>query len=180
MKTPSRRKVSIDEFYITPYSILPFLVTAWAWSIDEPFSSVHTGSHGDWRRGRRGGRRRASTELPQYFNQNSATLRLDTTGGAAGVWATPAGDGKGDDPSKLGNGGSVRSRLPQSLFDQYGVGVDGRLSRHVHAGRVRHGGNRVMSCKERCAHYCHEFHGIPIRLFGLLGVRFRHRLGQLV
>jgi ammonium transporter, Amt family len=46
----------------------------------------------------------AAPELPAYFSGANADKNKptwpDPTGGAAGVWATPAGDGKGDIPAK--------------------------------------------------------------------------------
>ncbi len=59
----------------------------------------------------------------------------DPTGGAAGVWATPAGDGKGDVPSTLGTDGSLRPDRPQPVLDQHGVGlVTGFLVMFMQAG----------------------------------------------
>ena len=47
----------------------------------------------------------AAPALPAYFTGTSPDpkkpLWPDPTGAATGVWATPAGDGKGDDPSKI-------------------------------------------------------------------------------
>jgi ammonium transporter, Amt family len=47
----------------------------------------------------------AAPELPAYFTSTNADAAKptwpDQTGGATGVWAAPAGDGKGDVPSKL-------------------------------------------------------------------------------
>ncbi|MFN8545999.1 MAG: ammonium transporter [Candidatus Binatia bacterium] len=46
----------------------------------------------------------AAPQLPAYFtatNDPQKPAWPDPTGGAAGVWATPAGDGKGDVPSAL-------------------------------------------------------------------------------
>jgi Amt family ammonium transporter len=47
----------------------------------------------------------AAPSLPAYFSGVNADPKNptwpDPTGGAAGTWAAPAGDGKGDDPSKL-------------------------------------------------------------------------------
>ena len=45
-------------------------------------------------------------KLPTYFTATSDDPKKppawpDPTGGASGVWATPAGDGKGDVPEKL-------------------------------------------------------------------------------
>jgi Amt family ammonium transporter len=47
----------------------------------------------------------AAAPLPAYFSSTNADAEKptwpDPTGGAAGVWATPAGDGKGDTPATL-------------------------------------------------------------------------------
>jgi hypothetical protein len=47
----------------------------------------------------------AAPVLPSYFTGTNADpakpLWPDPTGGAAGVWATPAGDGKGDTPGTM-------------------------------------------------------------------------------
>ena len=59
----------------------------------------------------------AST-LPAYFsgtNDPKKPAWPDPTGAASGVWATPAGDGKGDDPSKLSNA-DLFDRIAHNLF----------------------------------------------------------------
>src|SRR5690242_12326789 len=47
----------------------------------------------------------AAAEVPAYFTATNADPAKpswpDPTGGATGVWAAPAGDAKGDVPSKL-------------------------------------------------------------------------------
>ena len=61
----------------------------------------------------------AAPELPAYFsgaNANPAKpVWPDPTGGAAGVWAAPAGDGKGDVPSALGMP-DLYDRVAHNLF----------------------------------------------------------------
>src|SRR5215470_12442142 len=50
--------------------------------------------------------------LPGYFSATNDPAKPawpDATGGAAGVWATPAGDGKGDTPTTVG---------PSDLYDR--------------------------------------------------------------
>src|SRR5258706_5564498 len=51
----------------------------------------------------------APAPLPNYFSSTNADPEKptwpDTTGGAADVWATPAGDGKGDTPATVGSSG---------------------------------------------------------------------------
>jgi ammonium transporter, Amt family len=57
--------------------------------------------------------------LPPYFAGANAEGKPatwpDPTGAAAGVWATPAGDGKGDVPSALGTG-DLYDRTAHNLF----------------------------------------------------------------
>src|SRR5215471_5548271 len=43
----------------------------------------------------------APPAVPDYFSGADPKKWPDPTGGAAGVWGTPAGDGKGDVPSKF-------------------------------------------------------------------------------
>ncbi len=61
----------------------------------------------------------AAPELPPYFSGVSADKSKpawpDPTGGAAGAWATPAGDGKGDIPSKL-TATDLYDRIAHNLF----------------------------------------------------------------
>jgi Amt family ammonium transporter len=62
----------------------------------------------------------AAPTLPPYFSGANDTTGKpatwpDPTGGAAGVWATPAGDGKGDVPSTLGTG-DLYDRIAHNLF----------------------------------------------------------------
>jgi ammonium transporter, Amt family len=57
--------------------------------------------------------------LPAYFSGTSPDpakpVWPDATGGAAGVWITPAGDGKGDNPSSLGTG-DLYDRIAHNMF----------------------------------------------------------------
>ncbi len=62
----------------------------------------------------------APAPLPPYFSGANDTTGKpatwpDPTGGAAGVWATPAGDGKGDTPSTLSTA-DVYDRVAHNLF----------------------------------------------------------------
>ncbi|MHB1035410.1 MAG: ammonium transporter [Pirellulales bacterium] len=61
----------------------------------------------------------APTPLPPYFSGANADARKptwpDPTGAAAGAWATPAGDGKGDDPSKLASA-DLYDRIAHNLY----------------------------------------------------------------
>jgi Amt family ammonium transporter len=57
--------------------------------------------------------------LPAYFSGANADPKKptwpDPTGGSAGAWATPAGDGKGDVPSKLSTP-DIYDRVAHNLF----------------------------------------------------------------
>jgi Amt family ammonium transporter len=61
----------------------------------------------------------AAPEVPNYFSGTNADKTKptwpDPTGGAAGAWATPAGDGKGDIPSKLSNT-DLFDRIAHNMF----------------------------------------------------------------
>jgi Amt family ammonium transporter len=61
----------------------------------------------------------APPELPAYFTATNADPQKptwpDPTGAASGVWATPAGDGKGDVPSAL-SVADVYDRVAHNLF----------------------------------------------------------------
>jgi|CZKU01.1.fsa_nt_gi Amt family ammonium transporter len=62
----------------------------------------------------------APPPLPGYFSGANDTTGKpptwpDPTGGAAGVWATPAGDGKGDVPSTLGPA-DLYDRIAHNMF----------------------------------------------------------------
>ena len=58
----------------------------------------------------------ATPELPAYFcGPNADKSKPDPTGNAAGVLAAPAGDGKGDIPSKLTNT-DLYDRIAHNLF----------------------------------------------------------------
>src|SRR5258706_540442 len=61
----------------------------------------------------------APAPLPNYFSSTNADPEKptwpDPTGGAAGVWATPAGDGKGDTPATLALS-DVYDRVAHNLF----------------------------------------------------------------
>src|SRR6266545_4953553 len=59
-------------------------------------------------------------KLPGYFTATSDDPKKpppwpDPTGGASGVWATPAGDGKGDIPEKLSTQ-DVYDRMVHNLY----------------------------------------------------------------
>jgi len=61
----------------------------------------------------------APPEVPAYFKSENTDKDKptwpDPTGAAAGAWATPAGDGKGDVPSKLATG-DLYDRIAHNLF----------------------------------------------------------------
>ena len=52
------------------------------------------------------------------------------------------------------------------------------LPGHVHAGRLRHRGNRPVPGQERQPHHDDELHGVRLRPVRLLGVRLRHPDGR--
>jgi len=61
-------------------------------------------------------------KLPTYFTATSDDPKKppawpDPTGGASGVWATPAGDGKGDVPEKL----SIQDVYDRMVHNLYGI-----------------------------------------------------------
>ncbi len=121
--------------------------------------------------------------LPAYFTATNDPAKPswpDPTGAASGVWAAPAGDGKGDVPSSLDIAG-LYDRVTHNLYlDQLRLGAGHRLPGHVHAGRLHVRRDRALPSEERRAHGSHEFHDLSARVPGLLGLRFRDRLGQLV
>src|ERR1019366_8357078 len=85
----------------------------------------------------------APPPLPGYFSGANDTTGKpptwpDPTGGAAGVWATPAGAGR-----------SVRPDRSQHVLHQHGLGDGNGLPGHVHAGRIRDGGDRHVPRQER-------------------------------
>jgi ammonium transporter, Amt family len=61
----------------------------------------------------------AQPELPKYFSGTNADKSKptwpDATGSAAGAWATPAGDGKGDVPSTLSKT-DIYDRVAHNMF----------------------------------------------------------------
>jgi Amt family ammonium transporter len=61
----------------------------------------------------------SAAPLPAYFSganeQGKPAAWPDQTGGAAGVWATPAGDGKGDTPASMGIP-DLYDRIVHNLF----------------------------------------------------------------
>ena len=67
----------------------------------------------------------------------------------AGVWATPAGDGKGDVPSALTHPRPLRPHRPQPVLDQHGLDAGRRLPGDVHAGRLHVRRDRPVPREER-------------------------------
>lgn len=57
----------------------------------------------------------AAPAVPDFYSGADTKKWPDPTGGAAGVWATPAGDAKGDIPSKL-SPSDVSDRVVHNLF----------------------------------------------------------------
>ncbi|MHB8971760.1 MAG: ammonium transporter [Pirellulaceae bacterium] len=98
-----------------PARTLPFFVTAWAWALFNPSTALTQESTGTPDAATVAASTEPAPSFPQYFNQNAADTKIDPTGGAAGVWATPAGDGKGDDPAKLGTA-DLYDRVAHNLY----------------------------------------------------------------
>ena len=107
-------------------------------------------------------------QLPAYFTGTSADPAKptwpDPTGAASGVWATPAGDGKGDVPERAVDRRRLRPHRPQPLLDQLRVGAGHRLPGHVHAGRLHVRRDRAVPREERRAHLGDELHDLSARL----------------
>ena len=60
----------------------------------------------------------AAPTLPAYFTSTNDPAKPtwpDPTGGASGVWATPAGDGKGDTPGTMAVG-DLYDRVAHNLY----------------------------------------------------------------
>ena len=74
-------------------------------------------------------------KLPEYFSGATKEKWPDPTGGNAGVWATPAGDGKGDIPSSIDSAG-LYDRIAHNLYsiNTVWVLVAGFLVMFMHAG----------------------------------------------
>ena len=99
---------------------------------------------------------------------------------ASGVWATPAGDAKGDIPEKL-TLPDVYDRIVHNLFSINMVWtlIAGFLVMFMQAGfmLVETGLCRAKNCGP---HRRHEFDGLSARLHRILGLWIRDWLGQLV
>ena len=94
-------------------------------------------------------------ELPPYFTGTSRPAKPtwpDPTGGASGVWATPAGDGKGDVPSRAGHP-DLYDRIAHNLFSINMVWtlVTGFLVMFMQAGFM-YRRDRPVPRQERRAH----------------------------
>ena len=123
-------------------------------------------------------------KLPPYFTATSpdpkSPLWPDPTGAASGVWATPAGDGKGDVPEKL-SAQDLYDRIAHNLFSiNYRVGAWSPASWSCSCRRASARRDRPVPREERVAHVGHELDDLPARLPRLLGLWLRDRLGQLV
>ena len=103
-----------------------------------------------------------------------------SAGGAAGTWATPAGDGKGDVPSDLATT-DLYDRIAHNLFSINMVWtlIAGFLVMFMQAGFMM---VETGLCRAKNAAHTigDELHDLPARLPRVLGVRLRDRLGQLV
>ena len=121
-------------------------------------------------------------KLPSYFTATSDDPKKppawpDPTGGASGVWATPAGDAKGDVPDQLKTG-DLYDRIAHNLYSINFVWVlICGLPRDVHAGWLHDGRNRSVPGEKFRPHRRDESDDLSARLLGILGLRLRHRLG---
>ena len=110
-------------------------------------------------------------KLPSYFTATSDDPKKpsawpDPTGAASGVWATPAGDAKGDVPDQL---------KPADLYD--------RIAHNLYSINyvwALIAGFLVMFMQKCCAHCGDELDDLSARLPCVLGVRLRDWLGELV
>ncbi len=124
-------------------------------------------------------------KLPTYFTATSrrseeASAWPDPTGAASGVWATPAGDAKGDIPEQL-QSADFYDRIAHNLYsiNYVWVLIAGFLVMFMQAGFMLVETGSVP--REECgAHRGDELHDLSARLSRLLGLWLRHRLGQLV
>ena len=121
--------------------------------------------------------------LPAYFtatNDPAKPAWPDPTG-ASGVWAAPAGDGKGDVPTDARHHRSSTTASPTTCSRSTIVWtlVTGFLVMFMQAGFmfVETG---LCRAKNAVAHVGDELHDLPARLPRVLGLRLRDRLGQLV
>ena len=106
--------------------------------------------------------------LPAYFTGANADPAKptwpDPTGAAAGVWATPAGDGKGDVPASL-DAADLYDRIAHNLFSINMVWalITGFLVMFMQAGFM-YRRDRTVPREERGAHVGDELHDLPARL----------------
>ena len=107
-------------------------------------------------------------ELPAYFKAENTDPKKptwpDPTGAATGVAATPAGDGKGDVPASATTS-DLYDRIAHNLFSINMVwALVARLPGHVHASRLRHGGDRPVPGEELLAYVSHESYDLSAGL----------------
>ena len=120
-------------------------------------------------------------KLPPYFTATSpdpkTTLWPDPTGANSGVWATPAGDGKGDLPEKL-SVQDVYDRMTHNLFSINFVWalVTGFLVMFMQAGfmMVETG---LCRAKNSLTHCGHELDDLSTWRARILDLWLRYRLG---
>ena len=124
-------------------------------------------------------------KLPAYFTATNDDPKKppawpDPTGANTGVWATPAGDGKGDIPEKLSLQ-DLYDRMAHNLISINFVWalVTGFLVMFMQAGFmfVETGLCRAKNASHTAAM---NFLIYPLGVLCVLGLRFRDRLGQLV
>jgi Amt family ammonium transporter len=105
----SEREFSVSKYKVLFLGLLASLVTFGTAALaDEPAAAPAAAASAA-----------APPALPGYFSGANEEGRPptwpDPTGAASGVWATPAGDGKGDAPSTLGTT-DVYDRVAHNLF----------------------------------------------------------------
>ena len=103
-KGPPMRNYSLMLCLTTLFVILTLANYPSAWAAEVNSSAAATSSTEKPETDNKSAIASQPPSLPPYFSGTNADSTKptwpDPTGGAAGTWATPAGDGKGDIPSK--------------------------------------------------------------------------------
>ena len=132
---------------------------------------------------RRRQRRRRSCR--RYFTATSDDPKKpppwpDPTGAASGVWATPAGDGKGDIPEKLSTQ-DVYDRMVHNLYSiNYRVGARRWILWSCSCRQDSCWSKPVFAARRMLAHGGYESDDLSARRIGFLALWFCDWLGQLV
>ncbi len=126
-------------------------------------------------------------ELPAYFTGKSPDpkkpLWPDPTGAASGTWATPAGDGAGDNPAKM----SLPDVLDRVNHNMFSINIVWTLVTaflgHVHAGRICVVETGLCRAKNSAHTFSHEPDGLSAGLhsrFGPMDLRLAGATGSTV